>query len=133
MDPISWAPAEIFPKGAKPSTPKKVDIFSALQRKKSIVFRTPKAQTKICVFLRRFRLNLWVVIASAERASENTRVFCRRAAHDVIFFKLHLGEGQVIPFPPSCGRPCLISEVFCFQTKTCYNMNGGAYVYCCTV
>ena len=79
-------PQKNFQSGAKPTTPKKVDFFGAL-----------KPQTKKIALLRHFRLHVRVFIASAVGASENIRVFHRRSAYDVIFFKFHRG-GQVSPF-----------------------------------
>ena len=49
--PPSWAPAEIFPEGAKPLTLKKVDTFSAGRRKNRLFFwRAEGANEKFCVF-----------------------------------------------------------------------------------
>ena len=75
--------------------------------KKFTVFRCAEAAKKFFALLRHFRLRVRVFIVSAEGASENVRVFHRRAAYDVIFFKFH-GEGaSAPPFAPTpCGRPC---------------------------
>ena len=86
-------PQKIFQSGAKPTTPKKVDCFSVRRSRKR----------KFFALLRHFRLRVRVFIASAEGASENVRVFHRRAACDVIFFKFHEGGGKC---PPPCGCPC---------------------------
>ena len=85
-------PLKIFQSGAKPTTPKKIDCFSVRRSRKR----------KFFALLQHFRIHVRVFIASAEGASENVRVFHRRAAYDVIFLKFH-GGGQV---PPPCGRPC---------------------------
>ena len=74
-----WAPAEIFPEGAKPPTLKQFGAFSAREG----------ANENCCVF-RRLRPKHRAFVASAQGASENFRVFCRTAAYDVIFFKFHL-------------------------------------------
>ena len=63
---------------------KKLTVFSVRQSRKRKTF----------ALLRHVR----VFIESAEGASENVRVFHRRAAYDVIFFKFHEGCGQV-PLP----------------------------------
>ena len=71
--------------------------------KKLTVFRCAEAAKEFFALLRHFRLRVRVFIVSAEGASENFRVFHRREAYDVIFFKFYEGCGQV---PPPCGRPC---------------------------
>ena len=97
----AWAPAEIFPEGAKPPTLKKDDTFSARRTKSrlfsarctenQLFFGAPQAQTTNVAFLRPFRLNYIVFITSAEGASEIFRILCRTAAYDVIFFKFRGG------------------------------------------
>ena len=61
---------------------------------KSTIFRRAECTNKKLHFLRRSRLNYRVYIASADGASENFRVFCRMAAHDVMFSNSK-GWGQV--------------------------------------
>ena len=113
-------PQKIFQSGAKPTTPKKVDCFSVRRSRKR----------KIFALLRHFRLWVRVFIASAEGASENVRVFHRRAAYDVIFFKFHEGCGQVPPLlraPMPMGACSLISK-FCFsqQLHPKFNINKAS-------
>ena len=99
---------KIFQSGAKPTTPKKVDCFSVRRSRKR----------KFFALLRHFRLRVRVFIVSAEGASEiNFRVFHRREAYDVIFFKFYEGCGQVPPplrAPMHMGACSLISK-FCFS------------------
>ena len=62
----------------------KIEHFSARRRRKQKTLR----------FSRRFKLKYTVSIASVEGASKNFRVFCKTAAHDVIFSNSRAG-GQV--------------------------------------
>ena len=102
-------PQKIFQSGAKPTTPKKVDCLSVRRSSKR----------KIFALLRHFRLHVRVFIASAEGASENVRVFYRRAAYDVIFFKFHGGKVLPLPPPPLRARmpmgACSLISKFCFS------------------
>ena len=95
-------PQKIIQSGAKPTTPKKVDCFSVRRSRKR----------KFFALLRHFRLRVRVFIASAEGASENVRVFHRREAYDVIFFKFHEGCGQVPSLPPAGAHAhgCLLFD-----------------------
>ena len=99
----SWAPAKFFQKrggGAQHLYLKKLtrfrrtenwSIFCTARRKRVNLL---KVQTKIVAFLRRFRLNYSVMIASAHGASQNFRVFCSPAAYDVIFVSNPRGRGR---------------------------------------
>ena len=69
-----WAPAGIFPVGAKPRGLTKRTYFSA----------RPRRERNFSRFFRRFRLNLRVVDARAKGASENFTVFSTRTAYDVM-------------------------------------------------
>ena len=85
--------------------------------KKLTVFRCAEAAKEIFALWWHFRLRVRVFIASAEGASENVRVFHRRAAYNVIFFKFHEGCGQV---PPPLRKPmpmgaCSLISKFCFS------------------
>ena len=82
----SWAPAGIFPEGGETARTDKNDLF----------FGPPKARTKIFAIFRCFKLNLRVLDASAEGASENFRVFSTGTAYDVIIFKFQ-GGGATAP------------------------------------
>ena len=73
--------------GGKPLAPKKIDNFLARQKRKRKLLR----------FFRRFKLNLRVCIASTECSSTNFRECRRRAACDVIFFRIQMW--QVPPYP----------------------------------
>ena len=94
-------PQKIFESGAKPTTPKKVYCFWVRRSRKRNNF----------ALLRHVRLHVRVFIASAEGESENVRVFHRRAAYDVIFFKFQEGCGQVPP-PPAAAHAhgCLLFD-----------------------
>ena len=74
------------------------------------------SKRKSFALLRHFRLHVRVFIASAEGASENVRVFHRRAAYDVIFFKFHGGKCTLYPLraPMPMGACSMISK-FCFS------------------
>ena len=105
-------PHKIFQSGAKFTTSKKVDCFSVRRSRKR----------KFFALLRHFRLRVRVFIVSAEGASENFRVFHRREAYDVIFFKFHEGCGKV----PPCGRPCpwvLALRLANFVSHNIYTLN----------
>ena len=113
-NPQLWAHAENFPEGggAKPQTPKKVDNFPARQ-KNTFFDAALKTQKKTFAFLRRFRPNLRVFIASTKGASEMFRAFRRRAAFDVIFIKFQ-GEALSAPLPPCHMRaPMPTTHVRC--------------------
>ena len=86
--------------GARPPTPKK----------KSTLFRRAEARTRMLRFLRRFRLKLWVVIASVESASKHFRVFRKRAPYDVVFFKFHEGD--------KCSRCSLLAGVYVWHLRS---------------
>ena len=74
-------PQEFFQRGAKPRELTKMANLAA--------------RTKLFAIFRRFRLNLNVVVASAEGASENFMVFCTGTAYDVIIFKFPPGAYDV--------------------------------------
>ena len=76
------------------------------QHQKSwLFFMRQSRKRNILALLRHFRLHVRGLIASAEGASQNIRVFHRRAAYDVIFFKFHGGD-KCPSLPPPCERPC---------------------------
>ena len=76
LDPLQWAPADIFPEGGgKPPTLKKVGAFWARRTKNLPFFGALKAQMNIFAFFRRFRLKYRACVASAVSASENSRFF----------------------------------------------------------
>ena len=82
---LAWEPVGIFSEGCKISGTDKIGLFSVRRRRKR----------KFSRFLRRFRLNLRVDIASPESASENFRAFCTETAYDVIIVKFR-GGGEGI-------------------------------------
>ena len=66
-----------------------------------------RRERKFSRFSRRFRLNLGVVDASAEGASENFRVFSTGTAYDVIIFKIQGGQlPQVAPLRAPMHTTC---------------------------
>ena len=72
--------------------------------KMTYFFGAPKARTKTFAISRNFRLNLRVIDASDEGASENFRVFSMETAYDVIIFKFQGGGGGNCPRLPPSGR-----------------------------
>ena len=114
-----WAPAGIFPVGAKPRGLTKRTYFSA----------RPRRERNFSRFFRRFRLNLRVFDASAGGASENFRVFSTGTAYDVIIFKFQEG-GTTAPGCPPLRAPMLLPLISEFATwesaqlhrhHVCYN------------
>ena len=99
----TWAPEEIFPEGSKTTdTLKSWHVFGAPYKKSTFSARR-RRKRKMLRFLRSFRLKYKVSITSAEGASEKFRVFCRMAAHDVIFSKFQ-GGGKCPPCPPASAH-----------------------------
>ena len=86
-------PQEFFQRGVNPSGLTKITYFSTRRRR----------ERKFSRFFRSFRLNLRVIDASAEGASENFRVFSTRTAYDVIIFKFQGGGGQLPQVAPPPG------------------------------
>ena len=118
----SWAPAEIFADGAKPPTLKNVDNFSARRRENLSFFRCSQDWCKrtflrFFFLLRRFRLNLRVFIAS-----DNFRVFRRRAVYDVIFFKFQEASAPSLQAPMArVPHKLQYSQFIVHQVNTCFN------------
>ena len=97
--PTKWAPAGIFSEGSETAWADKNDIF----------FGEPRARMKSFAIVRRLGPYWWVFDASAEAASENSRVFCTESACDIIIFKFQRGQ---LPLPPSAYGPTrLISNI----------------------
>ena len=87
----AWAPAGIFPEGAKSRGLAKMTHFR----------RAAGANENFRDFFRRFRLNygIWIFDASAKGTSENFRAFCTETADMTSSFS-NSGLGALPQLPP---------------------------------
>ena len=97
---LAWASADSFQERrmAKPPTPKKVDHFSARPRKFDHFSVRRRRKRKMLRFLRRFRLNLSVIMR-APKARANISGYFVGEQQMTSFFQIP-GGGQV-PLPPA--------------------------------
>ena len=112
-----------FCRWGKTTNTKKCWQFFGAPKRKSIFFSVlPRlVQTNIFAFffflLRRFRLNLRVFIAS-----DNFRVFRRRAVYDVIFFKFQEASAPSLQAPMArVPHKLQYSQFIVHQVNTCFN------------